>query len=204
MVLVGLSWPRRLFELCYVFGRSVAWLSVVFTDTVLFLTARYKTIIEWHPLINHRRIRHYARALRPFGGSGILFGFIDGTFLGVCRPSIDQRKYYSGYKKRHGIKYQGIVFPDGLIGSLDGPHVGEANDNSMVELSRLTPRLDTVFLPTPPSFVLSNLLTVYRSLKAVVDIIFTATVFTLIETGCFVASLPLRRSKLLLTTPCLV
>jgi hypothetical protein len=30
--------------------------------------------------------------------------------------SPEQKKYYSGYKKKHGFKYQGIVTPDGMIG----------------------------------------------------------------------------------------
>lgn len=47
-----------------------------------------------------------------------------GHFLGLCRPSKEQRKLWSGYKKKPGIKYQGIVRPDGLIASMAGPYFG--------------------------------------------------------------------------------
>ena len=144
LVLVQQSYPHRFFELSFLFGRSLAWLSSVYTDAIIHLTMRYKPILEWHPTIDYRRIREYGRALNDAGGGGLIWGFIDGTFQGVCRPTEEQRDYYSGYKKRHGVKYQGIVCPDGLIGSIDGPYIGEVNDNRMVALSGLGARLERV------------------------------------------------------------
>ena len=42
-----------------------------------------------------------------------LIGFIDGKLWPVCRPSKYQHVLYSGHKRVHGIKTQGIVFPNG-------------------------------------------------------------------------------------------
>jgi hypothetical protein len=52
---------------------------------------------------------------------------------------------YSGYKKKHGIKFQGLVIPDGLVSSLVGPFIGEVNDNRMVAESRFQAQLRSIF-----------------------------------------------------------
>jgi hypothetical protein len=70
-----------------------------------------------------------------------VWGFIDGTFQGFCRPKKNQEDWYSGHKKAHGLKYQGIVTPDGLVSSLVGPYPGPLNDWSMFRLSKVQSRL---------------------------------------------------------------
>jgi hypothetical protein len=40
----------------------------------------------------------------------------------------NQRWYYSGYKKQHGMNWQVIVMPDGIMNSVMGPWEGKAND----------------------------------------------------------------------------
>ena len=54
--------------------------------------------------------------------NGILdvWGFIDGTLRECCKPGHDQRVYYSGHKRSHGLKYQGIVPANGLFVHLFG------------------------------------------------------------------------------------
>ena len=67
--------------------------------------------------------------------------------MGVARPERDQRSYYSGYKHRHGIKFQALMAPDGMILSLCGPFIGETNDNLIVAESGIINRLDGVNMP---------------------------------------------------------
>ena len=43
-----------------------------------------------------------------------LIGFIDGKLFEICRPGKYQQVLYSGHKRIHGIKVQGIVFPNGM------------------------------------------------------------------------------------------
>ena len=112
---------------------------------LIHLDEKFSAMIEWHPSITIARIEHFARMLDINGdGQGIIWAWIDGTFTRTCRPGEDQRRFYSGYKKRHGIKWQGIVSPDGLIFSLAGPWPGEINDNRMVLESGLEARLRAV------------------------------------------------------------
>ena len=67
--------------------------------------------------------------------------FTDGTFRPTCRPIqraedaaarlSTQRPFYSGHKKRHGFKFQGVMLPNGLFASLHGSWVGRRNDGHL-------------------------------------------------------------------------
>ena len=46
--------------------------------------------------------------------------FIDGTTRPICRLSINQRILFSGHKLKHGLKFQSVVIPNGLIANLYG------------------------------------------------------------------------------------
>ena len=43
------------------------------------------------------------------------WGFIHRTVHLIARPILEQKGYYSGHGGYHGIKFQSIVTPDGLI-----------------------------------------------------------------------------------------
>ena len=115
LIAVQLSFPRRLWESCFIFGRSQSSLSIVWTDTIAYLARRYtKKFLRWHPILRYKRIKRYARALERFGGGGYIWGFLDGTFVGVARPAKGQKLAYSGYKKKawnqvSGLGYTGWV-----------------------------------------------------------------------------------------------
>ena len=53
-----------------------------------------------------------------------IWGFIDGTFRKTCRPIHGQKQVYSGYKRHHGIKFQGVTTLDGLFAHMFGPMNG--------------------------------------------------------------------------------
>ena len=44
------------------------------------------------------------------------------------RPTRDQRLYYNGHKRKHAIKFQGVVTPDGIVVDLFGPELGARHD----------------------------------------------------------------------------
>ena len=141
---VRMSHPRLFWEISRIFGRSRAWISSVSNDILTFLSKRFTRQIEWHPTITSRRVKHYARCLDEYGGAGQVWGFIDGTSIAICRPTIDQKLCWSGYKKKHVIKFQNIVTPDGLTISCSGPYIGEANDARLVTLSGIEIKLREV------------------------------------------------------------
>lgn len=85
--------------------------------------------LEWgFQHLTYDRLRSYAEYVGARGRGTSVWGFVDGTLKLVCRPSRNQRRWYSGYKKRHTIKFQVITTPDGLISYLVGPFEGKLGD----------------------------------------------------------------------------
>jgi hypothetical protein len=95
-----------------------------------------------------------------------LFGlpalFVDGTFRGISRPGSDgggfftdmQRWFYTWYKKSHGIVYQIVNAPNGLIVDSFGPEPGKNNgETSALTVgggcgeSRVTQHTHNIILP---------------------------------------------------------
>ena len=140
VVCYRLSSPTRLVDCIDAFGRSEAWISIVFNAVTTFLDTRFSALLRWHPqLNNYKRLQAFGQAVLQDGGQGLglIWGFIDGSFVGFCQ-SIDpehQRRMYSGYYKGHGMKWQAIVTPDGLVSSLCGPWAGPVNDWTMLQES---------------------------------------------------------------------
>ena len=115
------------------FGRSRPWLSLVFVDTINYLSDRYRSMLFWdRRRLALDKLRQYAVSVENAGGVARIWGFIDGTQRQICRPStMDQRVFYSGHKKSHTIQFQAIVTPDGLVSHLGGPFEGTAGDWKM-------------------------------------------------------------------------
>jgi len=158
IVLARLSYPRKGEDLSGIFGRSAAYISAVFNDVVEYLFLRYKGIIEWHPTITYERCRFFAAKLEHQSRTKTpgIWGFLDGTFRVICRPTTGQRVFYSGYKKKHGFKYQALVTPDGILSSLMGPFEGSINDNNMYSQSGLESRLHQLFDGREPLFIFGD------------------------------------------------
>ena len=72
-------------------------------------------------------------------------GFIDGTLRSNCRPSGPnelQKAVYSGYKKTHGLKFQGVIGPNGMILDLFGAVSGRRGDGYMLHASNFLERME--------------------------------------------------------------
>ena len=104
---------------------------------------QYGGMLEWHPRLNHYdRLVEFGEAtgLRTTLRGTSIWGFIDGTFRPFCRPSYEQGYHYSGQKKRHGLKFQGIATPDGLVSSMSGPWLSRYNDWRIYQSSGVAER----------------------------------------------------------------
>jgi hypothetical protein len=133
VVAARLSFPNRWEHLCDLFGRSKSWLSTVFNDVILFLAARFGLVLWWHPQLTYEWLEVFSEAVYRVRGAKGVWGFVDGTFRGYCRPigNEEQWRVYSRHKKLHSNNYQAIVTPDGLVSSLTGPFIGPTNDWTM-------------------------------------------------------------------------
>ena len=65
------------------------------------------------------------------------WGFVDGTVRPISRPNENQKILRNGHKKVHAIKFQSVVFPNGLVANLYGPVEGKRHDSEMLAMSGL-------------------------------------------------------------------
>ena len=54
---------------------------------------------------------------------------------------IDQLQVYKGHKRIHGLKFQNITLPNGMIGNLAGPYEGRMHESFMLAESGLLAQL---------------------------------------------------------------
>ena len=118
----------------------------VFLHMIKVIESRFATRMRLGTAIAPRLRRYAAAVWRKRVPLRTCFGFVDGTAWRVCRPTYHQRELYSGHKRYHCLKFQGVVLPDGIIADLAGPYHGRQNDQYMLNESRLEDRLsDPVF-----------------------------------------------------------
>ncbi|XP_055331221.1 uncharacterized protein LOC129583449 [Paramacrobiotus metropolitanus] len=73
------------------------------------------------------------------------FGFIDGTARPISRPKHYQRQCFSGHKRHHCSKWQAVLLPNGMIGSLYGGHRGSMHDSTLLTSSKVLDALQQKF-----------------------------------------------------------
>jgi hypothetical protein len=108
------------------------------TDVVLHLQNRFENFMFWDPKrLTIEALQRYAAHIDAAGGGDLIWGYIDGTIRKICRPTRNQRIYYSGHKHIHGYRFQAVVTPDGLFSSVYGPVVGSHGDWYIFQESQL-------------------------------------------------------------------
>ncbi|BET00689.1 Hypothetical protein NTJ_13505 [Nesidiocoris tenuis] len=130
ILLRRLAYPNRLSDLERLFGLSGPALSTICTYLTKILMDRFGHLLDSLPAyINAGKLQYFAKAIHEKGAPlENCWGFIDGTARQMCRPSVDQENYFSGHKRYHCLKYQGILTPDGIIVSLKGSFPGRRHD----------------------------------------------------------------------------
>ena len=83
----------------------------------------HQRLTDWnHTLLNPAKLEQYAQAISDRGAAlKNCFSFIDSTVRPFCRPDQNQREVYNGQNKVHGLKFQSVSLPDGMIANLYGP-----------------------------------------------------------------------------------
>jgi hypothetical protein len=101
---------------------------------------------DWNqPMLQPPKLQEYAAAIHQRGAPLTnCFGFVDGTLRPVCRPKNNQRILYNGHKRVHGIKFQSVVTPNGMIANMCGPYEGRRHDSTMLQESNMLTELRRV------------------------------------------------------------
>lgn len=118
-------------------SRAVNWLLHYINTNYGFLLLMRKCIVNTHKNTWSQAIASTANC--PLDSC---LGFIDGTNKAICRPVKYQKKTYSGHKRQHTLKYQGVVIPCGILFDLHGPHLGIRHDARILVESDLLRRLE--------------------------------------------------------------
>ena len=141
MLCMKYAWPTRLGSMVKVFGASVSKMSRVVSAMRRLL---HKAFV---PALNHPGdlslcdLQRFSAAIEAKSGIGgrFIFGFVDGTVRPMPKPSHLQSAVYNGKDRRHALKYQSVVTPDGMLHQLAGPWPGARHDMHMLRNSALLP-----------------------------------------------------------------
>ncbi len=145
ILLRRLCYPGQLFDLAPYFGRSIPDCSLIFNNMLADVTHRFACLLSdvKQPWMDHDL---YAQKITQKGSVvNNIWGFINGTVQQVCRPGQDQCEYFSGHKRKHVLKFQLIMLPNGLVAHSFGPFPGRRHDASMYGVSGVDAQLSQVF-----------------------------------------------------------
>ena len=115
------AYPCRYSDLIPRFGRPVLELSMISNLVMETIYQEHShRLTQWNnTLLNPPLLESYARVIASKGSPlPNCFGFIDGTVRPICRPEQNQRIVYNGHKRVHGLKYQSVVLPNGMIANM--------------------------------------------------------------------------------------
>ena len=146
LVLFRLSRPRRLRpDIEKYFGMRRSHLSALIST---MMEALYNVALPYlsSAAVHANRIPYYADCVANKCGHLVtnVWGFIDGTLRKIGHPVLLQKHMYSGHKRVHGIKFQSVVTPDGLIALLFGPINGNRHDSYMLRESGILQQLHQI------------------------------------------------------------
>jgi hypothetical protein len=132
--------PEDLWSLATKYARPPAAISQIVNETASFINSRWGRLLQWDHdgILSPEKLKGYAAALHRFGApTHTVCGFIDCTIQRTCRPVEHEGLVYTGYKKFHGMKFQAVVTPNGLIAHLAGPYRAPQNDSGVLRESGL-------------------------------------------------------------------
>ena len=124
VLLKRFAYSCRFADMVARFGRPVPQLYMITNRMIDYLFDEYSHLLADlnQPWFSRDRLRHFAATIHdkraPLENC---WGFIDGTVRPLCKPDENQGILYTGHKRVHGIKFQYVDAPNGLIASLFGP-----------------------------------------------------------------------------------
>lgn len=133
VTLARLAYPGRLADMAgqLYLNWSPAKLSSIITGVIHFLADRWEKLVlyDYRPFNDRARLAEFAAAIHDAGGPFVsCVGFLDGTTYQIAKPGgsdMHQAIFYSGHKRQHNVRWQGVVTPDGQFLSMYGPEIGE-------------------------------------------------------------------------------
>ena len=138
ILLKRLAFPCRYTDMVASFGRNPTEICLIFNTVLDFVYLHHHQRLQsWNQdFLQPAMLQQYADAIHNKGAPlSNCFGFIDGTLVSITRPKENQRVVYNGHKRVHGLKFQSISLPNGIIANLTGPFEGRRHDSTMLQQS---------------------------------------------------------------------
>ena len=135
LVLVCLLFSQWLFKLTLFFEQSVAYLFMIYTDTIEYLCWQYSKMLCWHSILQYQHLQQYSQTIKrvnEWREQETIWRFVNETFQKTCCSQKEQQVMYSEYKRHHSFKYQTVICSDSLIELIAGPYEEKINDHIIV------------------------------------------------------------------------
>nr|XP_037280502.1 protein ALP1-like [Rhipicephalus microplus] len=128
-----LAYPNRLRDLEHLFARDSSTISSLTNEVLRHIEDNFFHLLDDvnnHTWLNLDTLEEFSQAVHAKGAPLTnCWAFIDGTAQPICRPTRNQKVYFSGHKRVHALKYQAIMCPNGIICQLDGSYPGSKHDS---------------------------------------------------------------------------
>jgi hypothetical protein len=144
IVLRRLAVPDRWSDLIELFARSRSAMCHIFHFVIEHLVETFADVLFLDVDRLAPQLACFASAVVAKGAEvENVWAFIDGTVRACARPSkgLQQRSVYNGHKRKHALKFQTLVTPDGMIAHIFGPLEGRYHDITLLRRSQLEGRL---------------------------------------------------------------
>lgn len=119
ILLKRLAFPCRYTDILSCFDRNQSEVCLIFNTILdMIYSDHHHRVESWNqPFLQPACLQNYADVIHQRGAPlDNCFGFIDGTVCKIYRPTVNQRVVYNGHKRVHGLKFQSLALPNGLIG----------------------------------------------------------------------------------------
>jgi hypothetical protein len=145
ILLRRLAYPVRYHDMTEMFGRHESAICHIFYCVLEHVHAKFYDILYFNKNFVRRQLDTYSRAIARKGNiNANIWAFIDGTVRAICRPTRGQRSMYSGHKRKHGVKFQILVTPDGMIVHIWGGLEARKHDRTLLTESKIEAHLQSV------------------------------------------------------------
>ena len=144
MYLKRFAYPCRYADMVPLFSRPIPQICMITNNIMDHIYNRWRHLLSdlnqtW---LSRANLQMFADAVHRRGAAlQNCWEFVDGTVRPISRPGRNQRVLYNGHKKIHGIKFQCVAAPNGLVANLYGPVEGKRHDSSMLMMSGLLNQL---------------------------------------------------------------
>ncbi|GFO47414.1 hypothetical protein PoB_007391900, partial [Plakobranchus ocellatus] len=142
-------YPNRHNDLLPLLGRSVSELSIIFNCILDHIHDNFGHLLQnlHQPWLSLEKLNTFAQAVANKGPPlQNCWGFIDGSTMAIAKPKQHQKVVFSGHKRIHCLKFQGIMTPNGLFAHMFGPMEGRRHDAAMFHESGIMTTLEETMI----------------------------------------------------------